>query len=87
MILEYSFTPKYQISTDTPEDFCNLLKEYAKDFEAISKIKNLEKVCDDPSNHCWHVETNDPNEIEKLIELGFQDVDEIYGVDNQDEEN
>lgn len=87
MILEYSFTPKYQIDTNTPLDFFMLLSAYAEKFEEINKIKNLKKVCDDPSNHCWHVETNDPDEIEKLIQLGFQDIDEIYGVDNQDEED
>jgi len=72
MILTFSFSPKIQICTDTPKDFSALLYSYAKTFDELNKIKNLNKVCDDPNNHEWEVETMDRNLIKKLKKLGCQ---------------
>ena len=71
MILTYSFSPKIQIDTNTPKDFAECLRSYARDFDEISKIKDLKKICDDPVNHEWQTETEDPDQIKKLKDMGF----------------
>ena len=70
MILSFSFSPKFQICTDTPKNFALLLRSYAKTFDELSKLK-LEKICDDPVNHEWTIETTDRKQIRKLKKLGF----------------
>ena len=77
MILTFSFNPKIEICTDTPKDFSLLLNSYAKIFDELNKIKNLDKVCDDPNNHEWEIETRDGNLIKKLKKLGCQKKQEI----------
>ena len=71
MILTYSFSPKIQIDTNTPKDFAECLRSYAKDFDELNKIKDLKKICDDPVNHEWEIETEDPDQIKKLKLMGF----------------
>ena len=78
MILTYSFSPKIQICTDTPKDFAECLRSYAMTFDEISKIKDLKKTCDDPVNHEWQIETEDPQKIKQLKDLGFIDEKERY---------
>ena len=78
MILTFSFSPKIQICTDTPKDFAECLRAYAMTFDELSKIKNLTKICDDPVNHEWEIETEDPQKIKKLKDMGFIDQKELY---------
>jgi hypothetical protein len=77
MILTFSFSPKIQICTDTPKNFSLLLNSYAKIFDELNKIKNLDKVWDDPNHHEWEIETSDRNLIKKLKKLGCQKKEEI----------
>jgi hypothetical protein len=77
MILTYSFSPKIQIDTNTPKDFAECLRSYARDFDEISKIKDLKKICDDPVNHEWQTETEDPDQIKKLKLMGFAEPEDF----------
>ena len=76
MILTYSFSPKIQIDTNTPKDFAECLRSYAKDFDEISKIKDLKKICDGPVNHEWQTETEGPDQVKKLKLMGFMEPEE-----------
>ena len=38
--------------------------------------KDLKKICDDPVNHEWEIETEDPDQIKKLKLLGFTEPEE-----------
>ena len=77
MILEYSFTPKFQMGETLEQLQINCL-HYAEQFEQLQKIKGLEQTSTDPSNLSWQIETNDPNEIKTLKDLGFADTKELY---------
>jgi len=78
MILTFSFSPKFQICTDTPKNFAECLRAHARDFDKISEIKDLTKICDDPNNHEWEIQTEDPEKIKKLKDMGFMDQKELY---------
>ena len=77
MILEYSFTPKIQMG-ETLEQLQISCLHYAELFEQLQKIKDLEQTSTDPSNLSWQIETNDPEEIKTLKDLGFVDIKELY---------
>ena len=77
MILEYSFTPKFQMG-ETLEQLQISCLHYADIFEKLQKIKGLEQTSTDPSHLCWQIETKDPEEIKTLKDLGFADIKERY---------
>jgi len=77
MILEYSFSPKVQMGENLEELHISCLN-YAELFEKLQKIKGLEQTSTDPSNLSWQIETNDPDEIKALKDLGFTDIKELY---------
>jgi len=77
MILEYSFSPKFQMG-ETLEELHISCLNYAKLFEQLQMIKDLKQTSTDPSNLSWRIETNDPDEIKALKDLGFADIKELY---------
>jgi len=78
MILEYSFTPKFQMGETLEQLQINCLR-YAEQFEQmLSNWSGLKQVSNDPSNLRWQIETNDPEEIKALKDLGFVDTKELY---------
>ena len=62
MILEYSFTPKFQMGETLEQLQINCL-HYAELFEQLQKETGLMQTSTDPSNLSWQIETNDPDEI------------------------
>lgn len=73
-ILEFSFVPKFQMG-ETLDELEATCKFYGLRFKKLQSIKGLEQVSTDPSNLCWQIETNDPDEIKTLKEIGFRDTE------------
>jgi hypothetical protein len=76
MILEYSFSPKYEIEGKTTDELIERLQDYVHHFEAFKKLKNLKFIINEVGYFVWRIETDDPVEIKKAVENCFLEVDE-----------